>query len=159
MSKQPPKIDAPVNRLSLFERLAEEAQERRTEPAAGSANVREKLKEALLLALKEALPKSRWEVAGKMSHLLGQEITKYQIDAWCAESKEGHRLPLEYAAAFCQATGCTAPLHVLNDACKIYTVQGPDALRADILKDEEEIKARQLARRKKEALLSALEGR
>lgn len=157
MAKVKRKIADPANQLSLFALLSQDAQARQEDPGAGSANIREKLKAALLQALKDALPKSRWQVAGDMSHLLGQEITKNQIDSWVAESKEGHRIPTEYIAAFCLATGSHAPLHVLNDTCKLFTVQGPDALRADIRRDEEEIKAMQAARRKKEALLSALE--
>jgi hypothetical protein len=143
----------------LLDLLTQDAQERQSAPAAGSSNVRDRLKEAMSLALKEALPKSRWEVAGTMSHLLGVEISKYQIDAWVCESKEGHRISSEYLPAFCIACNSLAPLQVLNDACKVFTVKGPDALRAEIRRDEEAVKAIQQAKRKKEALLSALEGR
>lgn len=159
MARGKQRIAEPANQLSLFDLLSQEVQERCIEPDAGSANIREKLKDALLLALKDALPKSRWEIAGRMSHLLGHEVTKYQLDSWVAESKEGHRIPTEYLASFCLATGSFAPLHVLNDACKVFTVKGPDALRADIRRDEEEIKAKQVAKRKKEVLLAALEGK
>ncbi|MHB1397558.1 MAG: hypothetical protein ACYDAI_11555 [Trichloromonadaceae bacterium] len=159
MSKGKQRIVEPANQLSLFALLSQEVEDRKAEPGAGSANIREKLKDALLLALKEALPKSRWQVAGEMSHLLGNEITKYQIDSWVAESKEGHRIAVEYLPAFCLATGSYAPLQVLNDACKVFTVKGPDALRADIRRDEEAIKAKQAAKRKKESLLAALEGK
>jgi hypothetical protein len=159
MAKGKPKIVEETNQLSLFDLLSQEVNERQPEPGAGSANIREKLKAALLLALKEALPKSRWQVAGDMSHLLGIEISKYQVDSWVAESKEGHRIPTEYLAAFCLACGSHAPLHVLNDTCRLYTVKGPDALRAELRRDEEEIKARQAAKRKKESLLAALEGK
>lgn len=159
MARGKQRIAEVANQLSLFDLLSQEAKERRDEPGAGSANIRDRLKDALLLALKDALPKSRWEIAGIMSHLLGVEVTKYQIDSWVAESKEGHRIAAEYIAAFCLATGSLAPLHVLNDTCKVFTVKGPDALRADIRRDEEEIKAKQSAKRKKESLLAALEGK
>lgn len=156
MAKIKQKIAESPRRLSLFDLLSQEVQDRQGRPGAGSANIREELKAALLQALKGALPKSRWQVAGDMSHLLGHEISKYQIDSWVAESKEGHRIPVEYLGAFCLATGSHAPLYILNDMCKLFTIQGPDALRAEIRCDEEEIKAIQAARRKKEALLSVL---
>ena len=49
-------------------------------------------------------PKSRYQVAAEMSELIGIEITKSMLDAWTAESKEGHRLPVEFVPAFCTVT-------------------------------------------------------
>jgi hypothetical protein len=158
MAKSGKRLDVPTNQLSLLDLLSKDAQERQAEPGAGSLNLHDRLKAAMSISLKQALPKSRWNIAGEMSHLLGVEVSKYQLDSWVAESKD-HRLPAEYLAAFCAATGSLEPLRVLNDACKVFTVQGPDALRAEIRRDEEEIKVRQRDRRKKEALLAALEGR
>lgn len=54
----------------------------------------------LLSDLLKACPLSRTEVASRMSELTGQEITKHQLDAWTAESREGWRFPLEYLPAF-----------------------------------------------------------
>lgn len=144
--------------MSLFEMLTQQAEERRAEPAPGQYNIQVRLRGALSLALKKALPKSRWVVADEMSHLLGIEVSKYQIDSWVAESKEGHRMPVEYLPAFVEATGSLEPLQLLNETCKIFMVKAPDALRADIRKDEETIKAKQRDKRKKEALLEALVG-
>jgi hypothetical protein len=159
MAKGKRNLAESANQLSLLDLLKEEQASRQEEPGTGSANVRDKLKEALSLSLKHALPKSRWEIAGDMSHRLGCEISKYQIDSWVCDSKEGHRIPAEYIPAFCMATGCYAALNVLTDTCKMFTVKGPDALRADIRKDEEAIKAKQREMKQKVALLSALEKR
>lgn len=148
-----------ANQLSLFDLLKEEQASRISEPGEGSLNIHTRLRVALSLALKTALPKSRWEIAGELSHLLGCEISKYQIDSWVCESKEGHRIPAEYIPAFCQATSSHEPLKLLNEMCKVFTVKGPDALRADIRKDEEAIKAKQRQVKQKVALLSALEGK
>jgi hypothetical protein len=158
MAKSGKRLDVPTNQLSLLDLLTQDTQGQQAEPGTGSLNLHDRLKAALSIALKQALPKSRWNLAGEMSHLLGVEISKYQLDSWVAESKD-HRMPAEYLSAFCIATGSLEPLRVLNDACKVFTVQGPDALRAEIRRDEEMIKARQRDRRKKEALLAALEGR
>jgi len=156
MTKQAKRLDGDSNQLSLFDLLKREQEERRAQPGEGCLNIHDRLRVALSFALKHALPKSRWECAGEMAHLLGVEISKYQIDSWVCESKDGHRIPAEYLPAFCQATGCHEPLKVLNDATGVFTVQGPDALRADIRRDEEEIKARQREMRKKVTLLEAL---
>jgi hypothetical protein len=116
------------------------------------------LRVALSNALKNA-PKSRETISDELSYYLGVSISKFQIDAWVCESKEGHRIPAEYIPAFCTATGSHEPLKLLNEMCKIFTVKAPEALRADILKDEEVIKAKQREIKQKVALLSALEGR
>ena len=62
---------------------------------------------AIRQAVSEAIRtsgRSRWQIAAAMSECLGREITKAQIDSFSAESKEGHRFPLEYVPAFCHAT-------------------------------------------------------
>lgn len=150
-------VDA-KEQMSLFELLSHQAEEQKAGPSPGEYNIHVRLRGALALALKKALPKSRWVIADEMSHLLGVEVSKYQIDSWVAESKEGHRVPAEYIPAFCEVTGCLDPLQLLNETCKIFMVKAPDALRADIRKDEEAIKAKMRDKRKKEALLEALVG-
>jgi len=157
MTKPAKRLDESANQLSLFDLLQRERDERQAEPGEGCLNIHDRLRLSSSLALKHALPKSRWEIAGEMSHLLGVEISKYQIDSWVCESKDGHRIPAEYIPAFCQATGSHEPLRLLNETCKVFTVQGPDALRAEIRKEEEAIKAQQKNIRKKVALLEALE--
>jgi len=158
MSKLQRSLVNSSNQLTLFDLLSKERDDRQSEPGEGDLNIQARLRVAMTLALKTALPKSRWEIAGEMSHLLGVEISKYQIDAWVCESKDGHRLPASYIPAFCQATRSLEPLQVLNESCKVFTVKGPDALRADIRRDEEAIKAKQREMKKKVALLGALEG-
>ncbi len=54
----------------------------------------------LISDLLKASPRGRFEVAARMSELLGHEISKHQLDAWTAESREGWRFPLEYLPAF-----------------------------------------------------------
>jgi len=46
-------------------------------------------------------PLSRFMIAAKMSELIGREISKFQLDSWTAESKEGYHLPAEYLPAAC----------------------------------------------------------
>lgn len=49
--------------------------------------------------------KSRAQIAEEMSHLLGQEVTEAQLNAFTAPSKTGHRWPSAWDRAFCHATG------------------------------------------------------
>lgn len=157
MAKKEKRIDKDINQLSLLDLLIKAQEDRKKEPGEGSLDIDARLKTALNEALKKC-PLSRWEVAGKMSHLLGKEITKYQIDAWTAESKE-HSIPGRYVPAFCVATKNNGPLEVINEPCGVYTLQGPDALRAEIEKDREREKKVKDERRSKEVLLKALEGK
>ncbi|MDP1991954.1 MAG: hypothetical protein Q8K00_13140 [Syntrophales bacterium] len=46
------------------------------------------------------IPKDRYEIAAKMSALLGVDVSKSQLDSWSCESKDGWRFPLEYFVAF-----------------------------------------------------------
>lgn len=57
----------------------------------------------LLSDLLKRSPMSRHEVAARMSELTGESITKHQLDAWTAESREGWRFPLEYLPALEEA--------------------------------------------------------
>lgn len=61
-----------------------------TVPLPGALNFNLQLRHLLSEALK-ACPLSRIEVAARMSELTGDTITKHQLDAWTAESREGWR--------------------------------------------------------------------
>jgi len=53
----------------------------------------------VLSDLLKASPLSRVMIAARMSELLGQEVSKHQLDSWTAESRDGWRFPLEYLPA------------------------------------------------------------
>lgn len=119
-------------------------------------NVSDRLRVAICAAMK-GCPLSRWEVAGRMSHLLGCEISKYMLDAWTAESKDGHRFPAEYLPALCEVTGDRGPLKVLAETAGLFALPGPDALRSEIRRLEEEAKRINQERRKRELFLKEME--
>lgn len=157
MTKKYKKIDAAPGQMSLLDLLTQAQDALRAEPSGeGVANVRERLRLSLCAAIKQC-PLSRWEIAGKMSHLLGQEISKYQIDAWTAESKDGHRLPGEYLPAFCLVTADHGPLRVLAETAGLFALPGPDALRSEIKRLEEDVKRINGERRKREMFLREME--
>lgn len=160
MAKTRTRIDkADPRQLSLFDLLQAAQELRPQESVEGSLNVHTRLCHALTSAIKQSGPLSRWEIAGRMSHLLGTEITKFQIDAWTAESKEGHRIPAEYLPAFCTATGSREPLQILTDIAGLFCLPGPDALRAEIQRyAEAEATARGEKLRRKTLLAAIKEG-
>jgi len=49
----------------------------------------------------KASPLSRFAIAARLSELQGREISKFQLDSWTAESKDGYRLPAEFIPALC----------------------------------------------------------
>lgn len=73
------------------------------EPA-GSCSRKSAVQEALKRTLRDC-QLSREEIAEEMSRLVSEKITVNHIANWTAESKNGWRMPLEYAAAFFVITG------------------------------------------------------
>lgn len=124
----------------------------------GSANISDRFRCAQVEAIKQC-PLSRWEIAGKMSHLLGLEITKYQIDTWTSESKDRHRMPGEFIPAFCLVTGCMRPMQVLNEIAGLFALPGADALRAEIQRLDEEERRIKAEKRKRSLFLNEIEGK
>ncbi|MHB1183360.1 MAG: hypothetical protein ACYC4A_01490 [Desulfobulbia bacterium] len=157
MAKKSKKIDVAPGQMSLLDLLTQVQEATRREPSGeGAANVRERLRLAMCAAIKSC-PLSRWEIAGRMSHLLGQEISKYQIDAWTAESKDGHRMPAEHLPAFCLVTADHGPLRILAETAGLFALPGPDALRSEIRRLQEEAKKINQERRKRELFLKEME--
>jgi len=153
MPKQRKRID--INQLSIFDAIREIAVVP-SSPSPGSYDIDKAFREEISRALK-ACPSSRYQVAARMSELVGQDITKTMLDSWTAESKEQHRFPAIFLPAYCEATGQTGPLVMLGQSAKVFVMAGPDALRADIRRDEEAIHEIQKRRMKKTALLEAME--
>ena len=140
--------------MSLFEVLVHERDERQ-EQISGRLCVSAKLLCAVRDAIRKA-PKSRETIAEEISELTGSSVSVHQVNNWTAESHP-HRMPAELLPAFCKATGSMEPLRLLAEAAGVFTLPGPDALRAEIHKLNEE--ARELARekRKRELFLKEME--
>ena len=144
------------NQLSLFDILKNCQEQQNTKKPAGSFNIDTAFREAISEALKRC-PRSRWEVAGRMSELTGQEISKSMLDSYTAESKEQHRFPAIFLPAFCEAVGCSEPLTILGRLVGVFVLPGPEALRAEIRKLEEEIERKQSEKRKRMVFLKEME--
>lgn len=118
-----------LNLFEVIQRLSREAKAEATK--AGSFNIDARLRALLSDALKRC-PVSREMVAARMSELIGVEITKSQLDSWSAESKENHRFPFVYAAAFCEAAGDVEILRLAAELSGCYLLKGEDALLTEL---------------------------
>lgn len=117
---------------------------------AGSLDYSVELAHVLAGALKKS-PKSRYEIAARMSELIGHEITKSMLDAWTAESKPAWRFPFEYAAAFEVASESTALQELLGRKRGSRILEGDEALQAELGRlecEEQQVKQRRQAIRK-----------
>lgn len=158
MAKNKKRIDTEGRQMSLLDVLQKARDLQPTPSEEGSLNISERLRHSYVAGLKQC-PLSRWEVAGRMSHLLGVEVSKYMLDAWTAESKNGHRMPAEYIPAFCAATGWTEPVRILTESSGLFSLPGPDALRAEIRRLEEDRRKILAEKKKRELFLQEMESK
>lgn len=145
------------NQLSIFEFL-EQAQINADKPekSPGSMNFDLPFRERISEALRNC-PLSRYQVAARMSEMVGQDITKTMLDSWTAESKDQHRFPAVFLPAFCEAVGSTEPIQMLGRSVGVFVLPGPEALRAEIHRIEEEIARKQNEKRKRLLFLKEME--
>lgn len=155
MAKLKQRID--INQTSLLDILKNYHEEKQVSRPAGSFDIDRQFRELISQALKNC-PLSRWQVAARMSELTGHEITKAMLDSWTAESKEAHRFPAIYLPAFCEAVGDSEPLRMLGKLVGVFVLPGPEALRAEIHRIEEEINRKQTEKRKRLVFLKEMEG-
>lgn len=161
MSKLKSKIDN--KQITIFEYLQSLSRSSQTTPEnEGEFSVIARLRVSLRVAIKSS-PLSRHQIAGEMSHLLGESITKEIIDSWTRESDEingrpGRHIPAEYLPAFCKITGCNETLVILGKMVGLFILPGPEALRAEIQKIDEQIKSAQSKKKKRMMFLKEMEG-
>ncbi len=146
-----------THQISLFEIIQNFQNDKPAPKPIGSFNIDRPFREAISEALKRS-PLSRYQVAARMSELTDTDITKTMLDSWTAESKEQHRFPAIFLSAFCDAVGCTEPLKMLGSLVGAFVMPGPEALRAEIRRIEEEIERKQADKRKRMLFLKEMEG-
>lgn len=102
---------------------------------------------------------SRYEIAARMSELTGVEITKTMLDNWSAESHEKHRFPCQFLPAFVIATGGQRrAVEVISRHSGLFLLPGPDALRAEIQRLDEEERRIKAEKQKRKIFLREIEG-
>jgi len=147
--------------MSLFDviRTVSEAQKRITtdQETPGRLNLDAAVKELITEALKRS-PLSRYQIAAEMSRKLGREVTKAQIDAWSAESKENHGIKVFVLNAFMEATGDKTILHLLCETAGGRFAEGREALYTELGRIDQ--KEKELSEKKKliKATLQTLDG-
>lgn len=102
---------------------------------------------ALNQSIREARQLHNWSrdnIVDRMALCLGQKVTKRQLDSWTAASREEHRFPLEFLAAFCWATNSTHALAVVARAIGFDLVDARDLAAKHL--GEMQVKRAQLAR-------------
>jgi len=141
MAKSKKKIDPGPGQLSFEDFLSRAMNQHPASNPSGPAsfNIDLRLREELSLGLKRS-PLSRYQVAARMSELLGVEVSKPQLDSWTAESKENHRFPAAYLPAFCEATGYKEPLRIMTELLGCYVIENREALLTQLGKIKHEQK-------------------
>ncbi len=140
MSKRSRKSDKRrSNQPSLLD-LIESAKPAPNRP--GAYDVAAQIREALTAAIKSTPPNvTRNQIAATMSDLTGTVITRTMLDAWTAESKDGHRIPAEFVPAFCRATNDYRLYDVLTEPVGGRFFKGRAALVAEAGQIEAQINA------------------
>ena len=129
----------------------------------GSLDINKELKAAMSEDIRHAIDErgkelSRYEVAGRMSELLEEDITKTTLDNWTASSHP-HEIPARYIPAFVIATGQRRVFEVLSRHAGLFALPGPEALRAEIQRLDEEIKRKKEEKKKRQIFLKELDSR
>ncbi len=161
MSKCRAKIyDKQITIYEYLQNLSEQSH-LNTSGNAGQFNVITQLR-ASLRAARKGCPLSTPQIAGEMSHLLGESITKEMVYSWTRESDEingrpGRHTPAEYLPAFCKVTGCNEPLIIMGRIAGLFVLPGPEALRAEIQRLDEQIKNAQANKKKRMMFLREIE--
>jgi len=154
-----------LSQPSLFDwiREAEQISRLSDNPPLGSLDIDSEFRAAVTQDLKHALDPatgrelSRAEVAARMSDLTGQDITSSMLYNWTAESHDRHRMPCIYLPAFVLATGGQRRAsETLTRKAGLFALPGPEALRAEIQRLDEEISLKKNEKRKRLLFLSQL---
>lgn len=96
-------------------------------PIAGALCCRVEIAHAMAETLREH---DRYVVAAQMSKLLGTDITKNMLDAYCSESREEYHPSFERAIAFDMATGTHTLSNLMASKLGAQLVVGKDALNS-----------------------------
>ena len=151
------RADSDSRQLSLLDLLQQSRQIEADAVTEGTLNIEGRLRRSISAAVKNC-PLSVHQIAGEMSHLLGETITGDMIYSWTSESKVKHQIWGARLPAFCRATGDRGPLQVLAAAADVFFMPGPEALRAEIQRYSEEERKARSERRKRELFLQEMEG-
>lgn len=151
------------SQLTIYEWIKRQAERPHTAPhsSPGSLDINKELKAAMADDLRHATDcdgkeLSRYEVAGRMSELLSEDITKTTLDNWTAASHP-HEIPARNLPAFVMATGGRRAAEVISKHSGLFLLPSPGALRAEIQQFRETENRAKNERRKREIYLKEIE--
>ena len=156
MTKSKKSLVTDPDQLSLLDLLRQEKEERQLNRA-GRLNMVAQISSAIKGGIRKA-PKSRETIADEMAELTGERITVAMINNWTSDSHP-HDMPGRFYSAFCRATGDIELIRMLAEGAGVFTLPGPDALRAEIQKLDEQTKGLQAEKKKRLMFLQELEGK
>ncbi len=84
-----------------------------------------------LKAAIDAAGMDRYEIAARMSRLLGREITKSHIDQWTALSTVQRRIHADSLKALCEITDNWSALKILVESCGFRMLTQDEAICAE----------------------------
>jgi hypothetical protein len=161
MTKRLKRLVNDNGQLSLFDRLVQEQAERQQQRP-GRHNIDVQLNAAIDRAISHYIAnnpgKSKATFCDELSDALGFQVKLSTINNFLADSHP-HRWPAGWVPSICIITGCNEPINVLNDAIGVFTLPGPDALRAEIQKLDEQSKDLLAQKRTRMLFLKELEGK
>ncbi|HOE18889.1 MAG TPA: hypothetical protein PLX02_14715 [Syntrophorhabdaceae bacterium] len=147
------------NQPSLFDFIKKST----TSPSPnGGLSIEKEFKAALAEDLRHACDEcgretSRAQVAARMTDYLGEEITLSMLNNWTASSHP-HDLPADYLPAFVKATGGQRrAVEVLSRHSGLFMLPGPEALRAEIQRIDEDLRKMKIEKQKRMMFLKELE--
>lgn len=158
------KKQSPEHPLFDWVKRVESLTRQASSPAKGSLNISHELCAAMADDIKHARDErgmefSRAQVAARMTDFLGVEITVAMLDNWTAPSKP-HRFPAEYLPAFVHGTGGQRrAFEVLSRHSGLFALPGPEALRAEIQRLDEEERRIKNEKTKRRLFLQEIEGK
>lgn len=77
-------------------------------------------------------PRTRFEIAADLSELLDAEVTKWTLDAWAAEAKDGHKVPATRLLLLAAITGRADVLNALLRPFGFAVLAGEEIYLAEI---------------------------
>lgn len=113
--------------LQIEEELDLREDEIRDKGLDANYDISAQLRRWLSVAIK-ASPLSRYEISAKLSELIGREITKFQLDSWTAESKEGYHTPAAYMPALAFILNDIGGMRILAAPLGIKLLESKDLM-------------------------------
>lgn len=96
-----------------------------------SLNLDLAVRKAITVAVKQS-SKSRAQVADDLARLTGHRVSEHMLHSFSSESKEGHRFPAAWLAAFCVSTRDRGLLQTIVEHAGYRLVTNDEAMLIEL---------------------------